>query len=702
MPKNANKPQPSRAPLPKPQRPKARPRDSRTAPPATSVPRKHAPTGNVLGKIAGGLASSIPVVGGIAGPLIEAAVGGLTGGVTNSDWSGNGAVRIEQNSLINRATGKLEKVIDGQDGWTTFKYVEYIGNVLSASQAGGFTKQALRINPADPQTFPWLSKALEGYGQYKLKGMWAALRSNTSVVAPDGGSSLGRWGICGQYNPAIQEGYATLEQCLQADGGQNDKCCNDVEWAAECKPKDTVGASGYYTSAGAPPEGMNYAQTDPFVMVVWNEGVEQSDAVLGTLEIHYIYMACKKTLSPSTTSMIADIFVGVTDIQEEAPMGVELTGCASNTIGGTLTNGVINTTENGVIYKFPRTISTGRYLFNLYQTGMYSSGDFSSGTFLLYHTNCTINHTVLTPDPETDPFSTKVTSQPENVGAGPYGGIQTASIPNTVTTPTFFGFFVDVTSPGAEVGIVWNGVSATTMPALSQLSICSFPAAVTFAAPDMTTQMIFRNVATVNRLAHGLENAESRKDFFRIVTHMRQSLSSRGISPTDNNLLTNVHKKTHRDLLRARNFGRKDKDTKVKRLENQVEQLLSLLRPHRTDQVIADPWAAAPPKSHYVGTPTITHSDLLSDTDHSDSESELDLQDQVDLLEKKLKRMKKAAKASPEQPKAKVASSKSPMSYGITFRASEAPPADAGLTVLDLLPVGSDVEQTGAPKPASK
>ena len=652
------------------------PKRTGTAPKAKRPRRRrpgtsHESTGNVLGEIAGSAASAIPVIGPILGPIAKAAIGGLTGGVSNQRWSGNGAVKIQENSLLDKKNGTLTKVIDGQDGWTKFKYVEVIGNVISAANAGAFTKQAIRVNPADEDTFEWLGPAADGYSQYKIAGMWAELNSQTSVVAPDDGSALGRWGIAGQYNPALQEGYSTLNQCLQADGGQNGMVCSDIQWAAECKPRDSNYSAGLYTSAGSPPEGMNFAQTDPFVVVVFSDGVQTPNQVLGILKFHYEFWCCKKTLTPSSASNVADIFQGETDIQEDAPFGVEIVACATNTIGGTLTNQIIDVpgggTVNGSRYRFPDVTGTGRFLFVLWQSQSGSALAFTTGSMRLQPSeNCSVIADVLTPDGVSDFPNSQLQSLVGTTVLGPSAGVTTGAPASGVGVATQYTFFVDVTRGNAYVDFVWSGYTADSSPVAAGLIVTAFPKVVTFNPPDLSKKMIFRNGVALNRLALGLESAENHKDVALIVKQMRMSLAASGKNNADLDILRNLHKKKHRDILKDYDFGRLPEETSM---QKQLDLLTALVT--RTLQP-TPPQISAP-------TPRRLESESDTDDEHELEREVRSLRRQISVLQKAEKHVVKA-----KQPAGSI--SKSPMSYGIVARTSESPLGVPGLTVTDLLP----------------
>lgn len=689
-------------------------------------PRKNPGTGNVVGQIAGAAASSIPVVGPALAPLASALAGGLTNLVSSGSWSGNGAVKVAENSLVRN--GQMVEILDGADGATYFKYREVLGTIVASSTPGGFAKQTFRVNPADSETFNWLGDQGDKYAEYQLLGMWGELDPQTSMVAPDGGSSLGRWGMAAQYNPALQDGYGTLEQCLQADGGQNGVVTDKIRWAAECKPKDTVTKTGLYTSAGAPPEGMNYAQTDPFVLVVFENGVEEADAVLGICVLYYHFKMMKKTLTPSSTSNIADIFHGTTDVQEGAPFGVEIINCATNTIGGTLENSlVIDGSESGAVYTFPRDVTRGRFLFLILQSQAGSSGSYATGTLNLFVENCTIAPDVLSPI--TDFTASRLLDASDGSIAGPSTGLGTGTVPTGTGISSGGTFFVDITRGGASVSVVWNGVNATAMPADAWLLVTAFPAAVTFSPPDSElNKIVFRNGPTINRLAAALESTTDPKKIARIVRAMRSALSQKGKMFSDKALLTNIHKKEHRDLLVKYDFGRVREDDDLRKQVNLLtlalagqtqqkpaldEALVAWLRdPHNRP-----PWSAAPsehvdpnafvsashsPWNPIQGSPELAErpGGLIS---HHPSDSENDeKEDQIEFLRLKLeaaRRKSKAQKAALLEMKAKSPKpAKQSMSYAISAQRVESPNDPDNITAVDLHPEGvlRDIVPLGA------
>lgn len=633
-------------------------------------------TGNVVGKIAEGVVSAVPVVGPFLGPLAGAVAGGLTNAITGSDWSGSGDYKIKSNSFIDKKTGATITRIPGTDGSTTFKYREFIGNVIASPNAGDFAHQAVRINPADSETFSWLGDAANKYGQYKLKGMIGILESQTSMTAPDGGSSLGRWGINAQYNPALQEGFTTLNENLQADGGKHAVTTQSIEVGFECAPRKTVAPDGLYCSAGPPPAGMNYAQTDPFVINIWSEGVEEANAVLGTFSLLYEFEFMKKTLTPASTSLLADLFQGEVDIQESCFLGSEIVNCAENTLGGTAEfSATINEIEPGVLYKFPDNVNFGRYQVIVTTDIMGSAANFVPGQWYLYpNASCSINRFVMSGNPADD--FPDMTHDGAVTAIGPYGGGNTATFASGQGLSVCFVFFVDVTAGGAEIGIVWNGVTATSMPSWAGLSVTSFPRVVQFGVPlSLSKRVLFKNGASVNRLAMALETAASTKEVAKITRHIRSNLAAKGLGTDDRTVLRNIHNPKHRDILKQHDFGRK------KEVDTAVQDEIALLRAAvlgmRANYVPRDfpfgppPSAPRPTSSFTSWTPSPEFQVIAQHTAENPNWQD-NYDDELKLLEIKLKRARKEAKKRKKEP--------SPEKTSMSYVSSQTSQADQGLT----------------------
>jgi hypothetical protein len=623
-------------------------------------------TGNVVGKITEGLVSQVPVVGPLLAPFAGALMGGATSALTSSDWSGNGDYKIKSNSFIDKRTGGPIQKLAGTDGSTTMKYREFIGNVLASPVPGNFAHEAIRVNPAAP-TFAWLRKAAEGYDQFKLKGMIGMLESQTSMTAPDGGSSLGRWGLNATYNPALQAGFTTLQENLQADGGRHDVTTKDVVVGFECAPSKTISPDGLYISPGAPPPGMNYAQTDPFVINVWSEGVEEANAVLGTFSILYEFEFMKKTLSPSSTSQIADLFQGEVDIQQDCYLGSEIVACAENTIGGSaeFSDTIGDEADVGVLYTFPANLNSGRFMVTITVNLADGPTPWSLGKWYIFPTGttCVVRNTVMSDDAANYPPNQTAI---DGVGAsvGPYGGPSTTQYDNALCSATV-NLFIDVLEAGASFGIVWNGVTATTLPTWAGLCICSFPSTVQFGTPEtLAKKMLFTNGASVNRLALSLESVSSPKEVAKIVRHIRANLSLKGLGTDDASVLRNIHNKKHREILKQYDFGRK------KDVDTAMQDELSLLRAaiiglQKPVKIDLGPPVDDPKKAELQKKP--------SKVEKQKKEAAFwnDYDDEIAKMEKKLKKLKKAARSAAQEtstePKASMSYSSSSYSdQGLT------------------------------------
>jgi len=614
--------------------------------------RNNPSTGNVVGKIAEGLVSQVPIVGPLLGPMANAAASALT----SADWSGSGDYKIKSNSFYDRKTGAPITKLAGTDGSTTFKYREFIGNVIASPIAGDFAHQAIRVNPGDPETFEWLHKAADGYDQWKLKGMIGLLETQTSMTAPDGGSSLGRWGCNATYNPAMQQGFTTLQQNLQADGGRHDVTTKSIEVGFECSPKKTLAPDGLYISAGAPPEGMNYAQTDPFVVNIWSEGVEEANAVLGTFSILYEIEMSKKTLTPSSTALVGDLFQGEVDISSDCYLGSEIQVCAENSLGGTAAfsaNIHPPDNDNGVLYTFPVGINSGRFLVSGSTSIASSTASYFEGTWSIACTGCTPVPGALTGDvADLPPY---LLDYDTGDRIGPAGQSHNTSAA-TADYANHWSFVVDVTAEGATIGIIWGGTNATSGPTWANLMVTSFPKTLSF-NPSLLEgkRMLYKNGASINRLALGLEGATCPKDVARIVRHIRSSLSAKGVGSDDKTLLANIHLKKHRDILKQYDFGRK------KEADTALEDEVKLLR-------------AAVLAISKQGPPEPISAQPASDSDSDDDsvflEKMLRSEQEYDRLQRRLRRLSaerdRLSREDPDLQILKGKGQKRPMSYSTT------------------------------------
>lgn len=147
-------------------------------------------------------------LGGFLGGPIGSRIGD-SGANWLSDVIGMGDYEIKDNSMVSS---------NGVPTFTTsehnvrIRHREYLGDV-SGSQGFQLFK-AVRINPGDPITFPWLSRVAQNFQSYALRGCLFEFVSTSADALNSVNTALGTVVMATQYNPAAPnfQNKAEMEQ----------------------------------------------------------------------------------------------------------------------------------------------------------------------------------------------------------------------------------------------------------------------------------------------------------------------------------------------------------------------------------------------------------------------------------------------------------------------------------------------------------
>ncbi len=108
---------------------------------------------------------------------------------------------------------------------------EYLGDINGYT--GSAINSSYRINPADPQTFPWLSTVAQSYTQYKIHGMIFEFKSlKTDFVL---GGQIGYVAMATNYNSREQP-YRTKAELENSEYSASTKPTLNLIHGIECAP----------------------------------------------------------------------------------------------------------------------------------------------------------------------------------------------------------------------------------------------------------------------------------------------------------------------------------------------------------------------------------------------------------------------------------------------------------------------------------
>nr|AQU11727.1 capsid protein [Cruciviridae sp.] len=127
-------------------------------------------------------------------------LGSAAGGWAHSlfkQLTGFGDYKIKKNTI---AMGTDPPTFGGVGRGTNVRHREFLGDVYTSSTPGSFSEQSFPINPALPDSFPWLSQTACCFEQYVINGMVYEFKSTSSDALNSTNTALGTVIMATQYN----------------------------------------------------------------------------------------------------------------------------------------------------------------------------------------------------------------------------------------------------------------------------------------------------------------------------------------------------------------------------------------------------------------------------------------------------------------------------------------------------------------------
>ena len=124
----------------------------------------------------------------------------------------------------------------GTDGAVVIRHKEYIRDITSTTAFA--IQAALRINPSDPITFPWLSSIAKSFTQYRFEGLIFKFVSTSGSLSTT--QALGEIIQAVNYNP-VETAFTNKQQMLNEVFAVSKVPAFDAECPVECDPKQSQG-----------------------------------------------------------------------------------------------------------------------------------------------------------------------------------------------------------------------------------------------------------------------------------------------------------------------------------------------------------------------------------------------------------------------------------------------------------------------------
>lgn len=294
--------------------------------------------GSALGAIAG---SFIPGFG----TAVGAGLGGMLGGGIGRILGSGDYVMSPMTPNSNIFASQVPKFAGSTHG-VTITHREYLGDI---SGSVAFTTTGYILNPANSQTFPWLSTIAENFEQYRMKGLIFEFRTmsseyNTSTAA------LGSVVLATEYNSAAPA-FTSKQQMENYDFAVSAKPSCNMAHAIECKSSETTIPHLY---VGTAPTGFDSRFYNLGVTYLATAGMS-SAYTIGELWVSYSIEFYKPRI-PATIGGNVNTFIARRSVATAAtnPIGSTQVSLAST--------GSLNPTFSGTTVSFTAA-PTSDYLF---------------------------------------------------------------------------------------------------------------------------------------------------------------------------------------------------------------------------------------------------------------------------------------------------------------------------------------------------
>jgi len=162
--------------------------------------------------------------------------------------------------------------------------------------AGAFKIDTFPLNPAQEDTFPWLSAIAANYEEYKPNGLMSEFRSTASdAIASSTNLALGQVMMCTQYDPTDPEFLSDVE-LLNYTWAQSGKVSDCIHHYVECDPKQSP-LSHLYTREGAVASDSDLRFSDFGRFSLATSGLQGTSVQIGQLWVTYEFIMYKPKLS---------------------------------------------------------------------------------------------------------------------------------------------------------------------------------------------------------------------------------------------------------------------------------------------------------------------------------------------------------------------------------------------------------------------
>lgn len=262
----------------------------------------------------GGLGGSAlgTALGGPAGTALGGLVGRQAGDIL-ARITGFGDYQVGVNTLTNPENMVPEFANNGPRT-TCIRHKEFIQDIQSSATitngATAFDITTFRIQPADSQTFPWLSLIASNYEQYQIRGMVFEFKTTSGVLATT--PALGTVVMATQYN-SLTPAFTNKQEMENYEFAGSTVPSASLIHPIECDPKQTQCNGIFNIASNSNNLGGDIRLYDMGRFNIATVGLPVASEVCGELWVSYDICLLKPRLNPDSGS-VADHYVNATGV----------------------------------------------------------------------------------------------------------------------------------------------------------------------------------------------------------------------------------------------------------------------------------------------------------------------------------------------------------------------------------------------------
>lgn len=196
---------------------------------------------------------------------------------------GFGDYTVKKNVLMSGNIPEMYNIPQG--GGTVIRYQEYLGDIITSSNAGAFKLDVYNIQPGIPTSFPWLSQIAANYEQYSIEGMIYQFKSTSANALNSTNTALGSVLLATNYDVS-DPAFTSKAEMLNYEFSTSCKPSDSVLHMIECDPNQSV-LTEMYTRTGELPAGKDQKFYDLGKFQIATIGFQGTSVNIGELYVSY-------------------------------------------------------------------------------------------------------------------------------------------------------------------------------------------------------------------------------------------------------------------------------------------------------------------------------------------------------------------------------------------------------------------------------